>query len=314
MKRQFLSIIIFNVLLTLPFYLAPSFPYQYELAVCAIFQNEERFLKEWIEFHKLVGVQHFFLYNNNSTDQFMTIIKPYIERGVIDLYDWNFDNKSLNAQIAAYNDSMQRNTGKVKWIAFLDLDEYLYPVRIDNLITFLRDYEECAELSVNWVMFGTSDVEKIPKDGLMLEHLTKCDAQGNKHVKSIVRPERVFPFINPHFAQCRHKFYQVNPDNVGFSGTYSPYISLDKIRINHYWTRDKEWLTKVKIPRAIALNTNLMVNDDTAWYLNRHDSWNMTPEEWVMAVSKRINISEDRTIQKYLPALQAIMCNQNKLQ
>lgn len=305
-----------NILILLPLYPRASLQYQYELAVCAIFQNEERFLKEWIEFHKLVGVQHFFLYNNKSTDQYMEILKPYIERSEIDLYDWNFDNKSLNAQIAAYNDSMRRNTGKVKWIAFLDLDEYLYPVRIDNLITFLRDYEKCAELSVNWVMFGTSDVEKIPENGLMLEHLTKCDPIGNKHVKSIVRPERILNFINnnPHFAQCRHKFKQVNPDNIHFHGPYSPYISLDKIRINHYWTRDKEWLTKVKIPRAIALNTNRMVNDNTAWYLNRHDSWNMTPEEWVMAVSKRINISEDKTIQKYLLALQAIMCNQNKLQ
>lgn len=33
----------------------------YYLSVCAIFKNEGPILKEWIEYHLLVGVDHFFL-------------------------------------------------------------------------------------------------------------------------------------------------------------------------------------------------------------------------------------------------------------
>ena len=38
------------------------------LAVGAIFQNEARYLREWIEFHRRQGVERFYLYENNSSD------------------------------------------------------------------------------------------------------------------------------------------------------------------------------------------------------------------------------------------------------
>ena len=44
----------------------------YDLSVCAIFKDEASYLKEWIEYHKLVGVQHFYLYENeNESDDFL---------------------------------------------------------------------------------------------------------------------------------------------------------------------------------------------------------------------------------------------------
>ena len=52
--------------------------YKYDLAVCAIFKNEARFLKEWIEFYKLIGVEHFYLYNNFSNDNYQDVLQPYI--------------------------------------------------------------------------------------------------------------------------------------------------------------------------------------------------------------------------------------------
>ena len=38
------------------------------LAICAIFRDEAPFLDEWIAFHRLMGVEHFFLYDNGSVD------------------------------------------------------------------------------------------------------------------------------------------------------------------------------------------------------------------------------------------------------
>lgn len=34
--------------------------YSVYLAVCAIFRDEAPYLAEWIEFHRLVGVEHFY--------------------------------------------------------------------------------------------------------------------------------------------------------------------------------------------------------------------------------------------------------------
>ncbi len=41
-----------------------SVDWKWSIVLSAVFQNEAPYLKEFIEFHKLMGVEHFFLYNN----------------------------------------------------------------------------------------------------------------------------------------------------------------------------------------------------------------------------------------------------------
>src|SRR6187431_1294722 len=59
--------------------------YKYTVCLCGIFKNEAKFLDEWIQFHLVVGIDHFYLYNNNSDDNYYEILKPYIEKGFVDL-------------------------------------------------------------------------------------------------------------------------------------------------------------------------------------------------------------------------------------
>ena len=40
--------------------------YKYTICICGIFRNEGKYLDEWIKFHLLIGVEHFYLYNNNK--------------------------------------------------------------------------------------------------------------------------------------------------------------------------------------------------------------------------------------------------------
>lgn len=42
---------------------------RFALAVCAIFKDEAAYLREWLDFHLLMGVEHFYLYDNGSSDQ-----------------------------------------------------------------------------------------------------------------------------------------------------------------------------------------------------------------------------------------------------
>ena len=39
--------------------------YQYEVSICAMYKNEAKYILEWIEYHLMIGVDHFYLYNNN---------------------------------------------------------------------------------------------------------------------------------------------------------------------------------------------------------------------------------------------------------
>jgi Glycosyltransferase family 92 len=62
--------------------------YDYDLCVCAIFRDEAPYLKEWIEFHRLVGIQKFYLYNNASTDNYKEVLQRYINKEIVYLTEW----------------------------------------------------------------------------------------------------------------------------------------------------------------------------------------------------------------------------------
>ena len=54
--------------------------YRYNLAMVTVLQNEAPFLPEWLEYHMLytVGVEHFYLYDDGSTDELAATLAPYV--------------------------------------------------------------------------------------------------------------------------------------------------------------------------------------------------------------------------------------------
>ncbi len=262
--------------------------YQYNLTLCAIFQNEGCFLKEWLEFNILIGVEHFYLYNNNSTDNYAEILKPYIDAGIVDCIDWPYTSKKDYAQILAYNHCLNNVRGKAKWIMFIDIDEFLFPVHCDKLSEFLKAYEEFGAVCANWIMFGTSHIDKIPDNQLMIEALTLTEAAPNLHVKSIVQPHKVKKFCVHHAVEFYPSYFQVTADKIKFEGPFSPSAATDKIQINHYWTRDNTFLYKIKIPRRYALTEEC-------------------DEKWVLSCAANMNQRKNLTIQKYVSKLRNIL-------
>jgi hypothetical protein len=47
------------------------------LSAVLIAKNEASYLVEWLEFHRLVGIEHVYLYDNGSTDQTPELLRPY---------------------------------------------------------------------------------------------------------------------------------------------------------------------------------------------------------------------------------------------
>lgn len=227
---------------------------RYDLAAALIFKDEAPYLKEWIEYHKLVGVQHFYLYNNESSDNFREVLLPYILRGEVEICDWNggpwnlpnVNNANWNAiQCFAYVDAVKKaKRAKVKWVAIIDSDEFLVPAHNESLVSLLSRYEnkKIGGVAIKWVMYGTSYVPKIPDNKLLIETLVLNYGWNCIGEKSIFRPERVNldcsrgPLISPHYPEY-------------LSGYSSLSLDYSEIQCNHYWTRDEFFLHHVKIPR-----------------------------------------------------------------
>lgn len=129
-----------------------------------------------------------------------------------------------------------------KWLAILDTDEFLLPLEKDNLIDVLNECSDVA-LYCYWRCFGDSGIYKI--NGLMIEELTSCNLQFhymNVWAKTIFRPEYALNYTNPHY-----------PTLIPGSSIFHAH---DKIRINHYWSRDRLFFNETKLSREASFNVN----------------------------------------------------------
>ena len=166
------------------------------LSICAVYRDEAPYLREWVEFHRLVGVERFFLYDNNSADEHREALAPYVDDGSVTIHDW----PQWPAQIQAYDDCLKRHRDDSQ------VDGVHRPGRVPVLA---RGHPAAGgpagvrgvpRVGVNWAVFGSSGHRTRPP-GLVLEsYVRRTDDPGiNRHVKSIVNPARVRAFCLPHF-------------------------------------------------------------------------------------------------------------------
>lgn len=170
-----------------------------KLAICAIFKDDGPYLREWIEYHRLVGVSHFFLYNNRSNDIYWEVLKPYVETGIVEIFDVPFDSSIYHdgaqthnfVQVCCYNHAINLSRNYNTWLAVIDSDEFICPV-VDGTVTKALDrYNYAAGLAVFWQVYGTSNVWDIGPRELLIEKLLYKEPNDRDWglFKSIVRPK-----------------------------------------------------------------------------------------------------------------------------
>ena len=126
---------------------------KYKISLCLIFKNEAPFLKEWLDYHLTIGVNHFYLYNNNSDDNYLEIIKSYIDKGIVTLIDWPYDH----SQFKAYKHCYEHYRNETNWLSFLDADEFFVPKYAETIEEWLKPYDKYPAVNIHWRMFVKHD-------------------------------------------------------------------------------------------------------------------------------------------------------------
>lgn len=296
-KNNVLLVVFFIVgLLSSHPLMAGKSKYKYQLAVSMMFQNEAEWLREWIEYHRLVGVEHFYLFDNGSQDHFMEVLEPYIEKGIVEIYHFpqvgSNQEEYLSIQKHLMMQSIHLAKYKAKWLAIIDADEYIVPIQANTVLQVLKKYENYGGVYVNWLCFGTSHVEKIPSGVLMIEALTHCAATPVSVGKSIVRPERVENCTSPHYMKYKAPFYHVNTEKKSFENNNCP-LADKQLLIHHYYTRDIDHVMRVKLPRR----RKWMSIENAYDYLQQLESFNATYND---------------AMQRFIPSLKTKVFSKNK--
>ena len=221
----------------------------YYFTIGAIFKNEAHILKEWIEHYFYHGVEHIYLINDNSTDDFLDILLPYIEKKKITLYNSEYKEKWINMQTDLYNKYFDKHIKETTWFGIFDLDEFLYsPIEL-NISIILKKYENEKQLHINWVHFGSSGHIKQPKlvvPNFLLrgEYNSKRNGPNGRYnsFKSIVRTDgKIKLGIHAHSYNSK-----TDGKNISFDLENTPLL------INHYAIQSKEFWSEIKMTRGSA--------------------------------------------------------------
>jgi hypothetical protein len=214
------------------------------LAVCAIFKNEARYLLEWIAYHHAVGVAHFFLYDNESSDGGAELIRASPLAPLVTITPWPY----RPGQLPAYRHFIAEYAVDWEWVAFIDLDEFILPLQERSIPAALAGLPGFAGVLVQWRVFGPSGWAE-PPDGLVIEQYTlrtADDFPANRHVKTIARcSELVDVTFNPHE-------FVLSGNTCDPTGRAVPNLGIQPAEchqamvINHYQTRSRrDWAEKI---------------------------------------------------------------------
>ena len=117
---------------------------KYNVSLCLIFKDEASFLKEWIDYHLTIGVDHFYLFNNNSTDNYLEIIEPYIDNGYVTLTQWPEEQ----SQSKCYKYCLESFRNETKWIGYIDADEFVCPKKYTNINSWIKKWDKYPAVKV----------------------------------------------------------------------------------------------------------------------------------------------------------------------
>lgn len=223
-----------------------------KIAIVCVFKNEAEWLKEWIEYHKMIGVTHFYLYNNLSTDHYLDVLNPYIVDGSVELFNYPATPFLISDQNNIYNHAIDLAKKHSKWLVIIDTDEFVAPVETNNLELYLDQFpDHVAGIEINWQTYGTSNIKFLKANELLIEKLVfraPFNDPVNLNCKSIVKPDHC-RCKSPHECVFNPGFISLHDTANSESDLSINEKALSKIRINHYVWRTEDFFYSVKLPR-----------------------------------------------------------------
>lgn len=198
------------------------------LSIQAIFKNEAMNFKEYIEHYLWQGVDHFYFIDNGSTDDYMSVIQPYMSKITL------FKRPEKWKQVEHMNEVFQKIRKESEWFMMIDLDEFCFEVSGKSTIKeYLKSLPpNVSQVYLRMLMFGSRDEYEHP------ESIRKAFTWREKDIcmgggKAIIKSDNTKSF-------GVHNFETIG-DTI---------VETDKLHFNHYRIQSMEYFDKVKRTRG----------------------------------------------------------------
>ena len=285
----------------------PNHSFLYQLSVVTMFHNSALYLRESIAYHMLVGVEHFYLCDNASTDDYLPILKPYIDAGIVELsmssrMGLSGDDWFQNMYAPFDDETIARTRGVVHWLACLDSDEFMVPVKAGSLTEVFNQpkFSKHGGISLNWQTYGSNGIQRLGPKDLLTEQMNRraaVDTAVNYHLKVVVQPHFTLRW-NGHMAIYESGYGATTTacDEDTTTVPFSKRVCVDEVCINHYYIGDMDHWIKNKEP-----------------YLRNVWGVRGVADARRAVIATESNDVEDNVMRRWIPALKHAVLSQNPL-
>lgn len=252
---------------------------KYYFSVAAMFRNESWNLKEWIEHYKFHGADHIYLIDDFSDDNYIEILKPYIDSGYVTLFLNDITERYTGRQIDITNKYILPIVNDSKWIANVDLDEYLYSPDYVDLRKLLKQYENYGCILTNWVWFNSNDLIKHPQDGIVKNFIKRAEYNVRvfftrhdcMNIKGQSEPQwETFNaskgIANSDFNIKKFNVHEIYTDGPIINLSYISDSENPKLLLNHYKIQSREYWEKVKMKEIYDVNHYYYTGNPHGWH------------------------------------------------
>jgi hypothetical protein len=221
-------------------------------------RDEGKYLKEWIAYHYVIGINKFIVYLHNCKDESEQNLKKIsipvdIRKKENEELGWDVKNEM-------YLDIIR--SSETDYVCCLDIDEFLYLPGGEDIKEFLCKFKNIGGIALYQNVFGASGHISSP-NGLVIENYVKRNPEDVsfpkkfpkfdkpydifKNVKVIIKRSSLKKINSSHDYVCNKPI--VNENGKVFQ-KYKCDRKLSKIRLNHYYTKSLEdWTFKTSRER-----------------------------------------------------------------
>lgn len=246
-------------------------PGRHGIAIAACVKNETRYIEEWVRFHQAVGIRHFYIYDNGSTDETCSLLRSLLSEDALTIIPWAgrmcdaATSVVLNGQVITFAHAILNFGGDYRWMAFIDVDEFLLPKEAATVEQALEAAGDFPNVSLPWHMFATSGHETPPDGPLTLNYTMRgADPMTSKenvsNFKCIVDPCEVTEVSVHQFRTRAYGDLTANDAGKRFSrrARKSPEFCSNRfLQLNHYYTKSRQELME-KLARGWTYDANAM--------------------------------------------------------
>ncbi|CDP08371.1 unnamed protein product [Coffea canephora] len=199
----------------------PKVQKRHQMCICTMLRNQARFLREWVMYHAHIGVEHWFIYDNNSVDDIKDVIQSLIDDNYnVSRHVWPW----IKSQEAGFAHCALRARDSCEWVGFIDVDEFFHlpsGLSLHDVLKNQAKSKEIVELRAACHNFGPSGLRKVPMEGVTVGYT--CRMKSPERHKSIVKPEA----LNDTLINMVHHFHL----NAGLRPAN---LAKNMLVINHY--------------------------------------------------------------------------------